>query len=255
MAGLQHWFLSIFMFLLGLVVGSFLGAVSYRVPRGMSIVSPGSSCPACGTRLTPADLIPVLSHLLSRGRCRHCRAPVPWRYTFIELLTGLSFAGAYALATGWFRAAPDWPLLAQGAVFASLMLVMAVIDLEHMLLPNSVNLIGLAAGLVFALAGAGPVTIWPAVYGAALGYGLIFVIVLVSRGGMGMGDAKFLAMIGAFVGPLGVLYTLFGASALGAATGFILIRTGRHEAKKPIPFGPFLAAAAVGVWAWLAGSF
>jgi Type II secretory pathway, prepilin signal peptidase PulO and related peptidases len=125
---------------------------------------------------------------------------VPWRYTFIELLAGLSFAGAYALATGWFRAAPDWPLLAQGAVFASLMLVMAVIDLEHMLLPNSVNLIGLAAGLVFALAGAGPVTIWPAVYGAALGYGLIFVIVLVSRGGMGMGDAKFLAMIGAFVG-------------------------------------------------------
>jgi prepilin signal peptidase PulO-like enzyme (type II secretory pathway) len=254
-----------FVVLFGLAVGSFLGAVSYRVPRGLSIVQPPSSCPACRTRLTIADLMPVLSHLRARGRCRHCGAPVPWRYTLIEVMTALGFIGAYSLA--WARplaaaaagssppvtalTSVDWPLFAVGAVLVSLMIVMTVIDLEHMLLPDKINILGAAAGLGFALWGTGPVAPLQALFGALLGFAVIVLIVLLSKGGMGMGDAKFLAMLGTFVGPLGVLYTLFGASLLGAITGGILIWRGRHGRKTPMPFGPFLATAVLGVWTYL----
>lgn len=245
--------LILFIFVTGLAVGSFLGAVTYRLPRRISIVRPPSACPACATRLTLPDLIPVLSYWWTRGRCRHCGAPVPWRYAAIELTTACGFAGCYWLAsvTDGPAAVTDWPTFAAAAVLLSLAIVMAVIDLEHMLLPNAVNVIGAAAGLGIAAAGVGPVTLAQAVLGALTGFGVIWLVVVLSRGGMGMGDAKFLAMIGTWVGPLGALYTLFGASAVGAAVGGILIWLGRQGRKTPMPFGPFLAVAALGVWTYL----
>lgn len=270
---MEQVLLLVFIFAFGLAVGSFLGAVSWRVPRGVSVLRPPSACPRCEHRLGPADLVPVLSHLLARGRCRHCGARVPWRYSIIEGLAGLGFVGAYWLAAVRFPldlgagtsgsigpgsvaleaalSSVHWPAFIAAATLYSLMLVMTVIDLEHMLLPDKINLVGAAAGLGFAVWGAGVVTPLQAVYGGLLGYAVIFVIVFLSRGGMGMGDAKFLAMIGTFVGPLGVLYTLFGASLLGAVIGGILIWLGKHGRKTPIPFGPFLAIAAVGVWVYL----
>lgn len=239
-----------FVFLLGLFIGSFLGAASYRIPRGISIVWPPSACPACRARLGAADLIPVASYWLLRGRCRHCGAPISKRYVVIELLTGVLFAGVYAAATRGFGAAPDWAGFGAGASLASLLLLMAVIDLEHMRLPDTVNATGAVIGFGLALLGAGVVTPAHALYGAALGFLVVVVIILASRGGMGLGDAKFLAMIGTFVGPAGVLYTLLGASFLGALVGLALIRIGRLGAKTPIPFGPFLAAAALAVWVY-----
>lgn len=119
-----------FVFLLGLFIGSFLGAASYRIPRGISIVWPPSACPACRARLGAADLIPVASYWLLRGRCRHCGAPISKRYVVIELLTGVLFAGVYAAATRGFGAAPDWAGFGAGASLASLLLLMAVIHVE-----------------------------------------------------------------------------------------------------------------------------
>jgi prepilin signal peptidase PulO-like enzyme (type II secretory pathway) len=142
----------------------------------------------------------------------------------------------------------DWLSFTVGAVFFSLLAMMFLIDLEHMLLPNAINVAGIAFGLSAAALGWTDLTAREALWGAALGYGVIFVVALASRGGMGMGDAKFLALIGSFVGPLGVLMTLFGASFVGTLVGFSLIRLGRHERRQPMPFGPYLAGAAVIVW-------
>lgn len=248
---MSHGLALALVFMLGLLTGSFLGAAAYRVPRGISLWWPPSRCPACGTRLTARDLVPVLSYVVHRGRCRHCAAPVSWRYTVMELAAGLLFAGAYAAATRGLQEPPAWNAFATAAVFASFLLVMTVIDLEHMRLPDKVNLAGAAAGFILSVTGLGMVAPGKALSGAALGFSLIVAVVLLSRGGMGMGDAKFLATIGTFVGPAGVVYTLLGASVLGAAVGLVLVGLGRRPAGAPIPFGPFLAAAAAVVWEYL----
>jgi prepilin signal peptidase PulO-like enzyme (type II secretory pathway) len=142
----------------------------------------------------------------------------------------------------------DWLSFTVGAAFFSLLVVMFLIDLEHMLLPNVINAAGIALGLSAAALGWTGLSAQEALWGAALGYGLIYVVVLASRGGMGMGDAKFLALIGSFVGPQGVIVTLFGASLVGAVVGISLIRLGRHERRQPMPFGPYLAGVAGVVW-------
>lgn len=228
-------------FVIGLIVGSFLGAVVYRVPRGMSMLSPPSTCPACGHRLGVLDLIPVMSYLMARGRCRHCGRSVSWRYTAIELLTGLGFVVINACSDGWE------PFIV-GCVFYSLLLIMAAIDIEHMLLPDKINAIGIVAGLIVALLVRSEITVWRAIMGAAAGYGVVWMIHVLSRGGMGMGDAKFLAMIGTFIGFPDVLQTLFAASVFGLAFGGVLILAGRHRRGAPLPFGPFLAVGALVVW-------
>jgi leader peptidase (prepilin peptidase)/N-methyltransferase len=128
------------------------------------------------------------------------------------------------------------------------MVTMFLIDLEHMLLPNAINGAGIALGLSAAALGWTSLSAQQALWGAALGYGVIYVVVLASRGGMGMGDAKFLALIGSFVGPQGVIVTLFGASLVGAVVGISLIGLGRHERRQAIPFGPYLAGVAVAIW-------
>jgi prepilin signal peptidase PulO-like enzyme (type II secretory pathway) len=225
----------------GLVAGSFVGAVAYRVPRGISVVWPPSACPECAMQLRSRDLVPVASFLATRGRCRHCSLRIPLRYPLTELATGGLFVASSVLST-------DWLSFTAGAVFFSLLAMMFLIDLEHMLLPNAINVAGIALGLSAAALGWTGLSAQEALWGAALGYGLIFVVALTSRGGMGMGDAKFLALIGSFVGPLGVIMTLFGASLVGALVGISLIGLGRHERRQPMPFGPYLAGAAVVVW-------
>lgn len=227
------------LFFLGLIFGSFYGVVASRVPEGRSIVSPPSACPACAHRLGPLDLIPVVSFLVLRARCRYCGASIPWRYLWIEVASGAAFAGAHVLSGG------EWRLSVAGIVLLSFLLILVVVDLERMLLPNRLTIPGIVAGLAVAVAGVGYVPWTGAVLGAAVGYAVMWLIRLASRGAMGGGDVKMLAMIGAFLGPVDALRALFWASLVGSVVGIALILARRHERGKPLPFGPFLALGAI----------
>ena len=224
-------------FCFGLVFGSFFNVVIYRLPRGLSLVKPGSSCPICGHRLRAGELIPVLSFLWQRGACRVCGEKISWRYPVVELVTGLGFA-----FLAWTSS--SWTELAVGLVFYSFLLVLALIDLDHKLLPNVLTLSGVGLGLVFSLLG-WTIPFGQSVLGAAVGFAVIVAIVVISRGGMGMGDAKLMALIGSFLGWQAVFYVLFWGSVVGSISGIIYLYLTRQDKKTPLPFGPSLAAAAI----------
>ncbi len=223
----------------GLFFGSFYGVVAGRVPEGRSIVAPPSACPYCGHRLGPLDLIPVVSFLIQRRRCRYCGHPLPFRYLLVELASGAAFAASHWISGG------RWPLTISGIVFLSFLVILSLVDLERLLLPDKITLPGIAAGLGLAVAGVSYVPWTSALLGAALGYGLLWLIRVLTRGAMGGGDAKLLALIGAFVGPVDVLKALFFASLIGTVVGGSMLLAGRHQRGQPLPFGPFLAAGAI----------
>lgn len=223
----------------GLFFGSFYGVVAARIPEGRSIVTPPSACPACGHRLGPLDLIPVVSFVVQGRRCRYCGASVPWRYLLMELATGAAFAGAHWISGGY------WPLTVCGIVFLSFLVILSVVDLERMLLPDRLTVPGIVSGLVLAVAGISFVPWDAALLGAALGYGLLWLVRVLTRGAMGGGDVKLIALIGAFVGPVGALRALFWASLFGSVVGVTMMAAGRHRRGQPLPFGPFLALGAV----------
>lgn len=227
----------VWLFCLGLVMGSFFNVVIYRLPRGMSLVKPGSHCPQCGHSLRAAELIPVGSYLWQRGTCRSCGARIHWRYPVVELLTGVGFA-----AIEWTSS--SWTQLIVGLVFFSILVVLAFIDLEHGILPNKITIPGIGLGFLFAIIG-WTIPVIESLGGAVLGFGLIVSIALLSRGGMGMGDAKLLAVVGAFLGWQAVLYVLFWASVSGSVGGILYLYVTKKDRKTPIPFGPSMAAAAV----------
>ena len=229
--------LGLWIFLLGLVLGSFYNVVIYRLPRKLSLVKPGSSCPKCGHRLGIGELVPVLSFLWQKGACKKCGEKIALRYPLVELTTGLGFLAVY-----WHSSSLGQLLV--GLVFLSLLLLLALIDLEHKLLPNILTIPGLVLGLIFALFG-WTSSFWLSVLGAGVGFLLMFAIALISRGGMGMGDVKFMAMIGAFLGWKSVFYVLFGASLLGSMGGILYLYLTKQDRKTPIPFGPSMAVAAL----------
>lgn len=226
----------------GLVLGSFLNVVVHRVPRQMSVLAPRSHCPACGRLIRWFDNLPVLSWLLLRGRCRRCGARISVRYPLVELATGLLLAAV----------ADRFGVSVQGAaalVFGALLLALALIDLEHFLLPDVLTLPGIAAGMLFSLAG-GLVRPLDALIGAALGAMLPYAVIVLYRlvrgvEGMGLGDVKLLAMIGAFIGWQGALLTLCVGACAGAVVGIGLVFAGRGKADTELPFGTFLSAAAL----------
>jgi leader peptidase (prepilin peptidase)/N-methyltransferase len=234
--------LDVYAGLLGLVVGSFLNVVVHRLPRGQSLVRPRSRCPWCGAPIRALDNLPVLSFILLRGRCRHCTGPISWRYPLMEILTAALFVLSLE------RFGPGWAAVA-GAVFSALLLALAAIDLEHFLLPDSLTLPGIAVGLALRAAASRPDWISGLASGAAgalVGAGLLFLVAetwLWLRGeeGMGLGDAKLLAMIGAFLGWAGVAVGFVVACALGAAMGLALLAAQRAGRKTRLPFGVFLA--------------
>lgn len=233
-------FILLYALALGLVVGSYLNVVIYRLPRGISTVLPRSRCPGCGAAIRIWDNIPLASFLWLRGRCRRCGMRISWRYPAVELATGLAFVGCFR----HFGASA--PALV-GALFLCLMIVLAAIDVEHYLLPDRVTLPGIAAGLLLQPWIPG-VTLSSALNGAALGGGILLAVTAIwylLRGeeGMGLGDAKMLTMIGAFLGWKGMLVTLFGAFFAGALVGVALMARG-GGAKTRLPFGAFLAASA-----------
>ena len=239
------WFEACLYGLLGLVFGSFFGVVAHRVPEGRSIISPPSSCPACGHRLAAADLIPVLSYVLQRGRCRYCGTRFGIRYLAVEVASGALFVLAHYLAQG------DVRLLLSGTLYLSLLLILFMTDLERMLLPDAITLPGIVLGLIVAVAGWGVMDWRESLLGAVVGYGILAVVRIAARGALGGGDPKMLALIGAFLGPVGALKVLFWASVVGSVVGIALIVTKRHDRRAPFPYGPFLALGATVVLAMI----
>jgi len=229
---------------LGLVVGSFLNVVVWRVPRKESVVTPRSSCPSCGTHLAGRDNLPVLSWLWLRGRCRTCRARISLRYPLVEMATAVLFA-ATAVRFGRSYELPAYLVLGAGLV------ALSAIDLEHKLLPNRVVYpTGYAVGLLLflaALAEAEPRRIGWALIGAAGSFGAFFLLHVISPDGMAFGDVRLSFVLGLGVGWLGLALVplfLFVAFLTSAVVGVIYAVASRKGLKASIPFGPFLALGA-----------
>ena len=228
--------------LFGLAIGSFLNVVIARVPAGRSLVRPGSACPGCSAPLTWYDNIPVLSFLMLRGRCRACGMHISWRYPVVETITAAVLVVAYVA----FGPSADFLV---ACVLLPALVALTAIDLDHQMIPDAITLPGILIGLVINLASR-RISWLDSVVGILLGGGLFLVIILVSRGGMGGGDLKLGAMLGAFLGWKALIVALFVAIVLGGAIGAMLLATGRRGRKDPIPFGPFLAAGGAMALFW-----
>jgi leader peptidase (prepilin peptidase)/N-methyltransferase len=226
----------------GAVIGSFLNVVIHRLPRGLSLVRPRSRCPQCGCSIAPYDNIPLLSYLILRGRCRGCGVRIPSRYPLVELLTAALFVSCGLLF--------DEPAaLGLALVFTAAMIAVVFIDLEHMIIPNSITLPGVIVGLAAALLG---VSIEPvrALAGIVVGGGGLYAVafgyrVLTGRDGLGGGDVKLLAMVGAFLGPAGAFLTILLGSLAGSIFALAWVGLGRAGRRSELPFGTFLAPGAV----------
>jgi len=228
--------------LFGLAIGSFLNVVIARVPAGRSLLRPGSACPGCSAPLTWYDNIPVLSFLMLRGRCRACGMHISWRYPVVETITAAVLVVAYVA----FGPSADFLV---ACVMLPTLVALTAIDLDHQMIPDAITLPGILIGLVINLASR-RISWLDSVVGILLGGGLFLVIILVSRGGMGGGDLKLGAMLGAFLGWKALIVALFVAIVLGGAIGAVLLATGRRGRKDPIPFGPFLAAGGAMALFW-----
>jgi leader peptidase (prepilin peptidase)/N-methyltransferase len=233
--------LALFLGVIGLAVGSFLNVCIYRLPRQESLNWPGSHCPSCARPLSWYENIPIVSWLVLRGRCRSCAAAISVIYPIVEAITGAVFVAA-SLLYGWT------PLLAARLIFACAMIVLFAIDLRHRILPNVITLPGIVAGLAFSLFL--PPGWLSALAGLLAGGGVLWAIGetyyrLRGIDGLGMGDVKMLAMIGAFLGWQLMLLTLVLASCAGSLVGIGLIVLGRGGMKAALPFGTFLAVGAI----------
>ena len=227
--------------LLGLMVGSFLNVCIFRIPLGQSIVHPPSRCMKCGNALRWYHNVPVVSWLVLRGRCGFCGEPVSARYPAVELLTGVVFA-LHGLAF------EPGPLMLVRLVFAAVLIVLAFIDIDHRILPDSLTLTGIPLGIA--------ASVWlppgwrASLIGVALGGGSLW---LIAEGyyrwrkveGMGMGDVKMLAMIGAVLGWRAVIVTLVLSSCSGALVGAALLTRTKDGMQYALPFGTFLSLAAL----------
>ena len=228
-------------FVVGTIVGSFLNVCISRMPTGESIISPASRCPACRQPIRPYDNIPILSYFLLHGRCRMCGVGISSRYPVIEILTG-GVAVASLQSFGWS------PEFLMSSAFLCALIVISAIDLDHQIIPDAISLPGILVGFLAAVALGEPT--WQAsLVGIALGGGVLWAVAtgyqwLTGREGMGGGDVKLLAMIGAFLGWQGVPVTLLGSSVMGTIVGGGMILWQGRSARTPIPFGPFLALGA-----------
>lgn len=227
--------------LTGLCVGSFLNVCIYRLPLKQSVVHPGSRCPGCGRALLWSDNIPVLSYLVLLGRCRGCRAPISARYPIVEAITALVFL--------WHLSVFDLtPIFFVRVAFASALIVLFAIDLEHQILPDRITLPGIVFGLVCSVfLPPGPVS---SLLGIVVGGGLLWGIAelwyrLRKVEAMGFGDVKMLAMVGALLGIRLVILTFVLSSMLGGLVGVVLLATRRADMATKVPFGTMLAAAAL----------
>lgn len=229
-------------FVFGAVIGSFLNVCIYRLPLSQSVVSPGSHCMACGEAVRWYDNIPIVSWLMLKGRCRWCHAPFSIRYPVVELLTGM-------LALLLFLKYGLSPLFGVMFLFCAALVVITFIDFDHQIIPDELSLPGIALGFLvsFFLPGhswlsslLGIVAGWGSL--ALVFYGYLW---LTGREGMGGGDAKLLAMMGAFLGLQAVPFIIFASSLVGTVAGLSIMAVQRKDRHLAIPFGPYLALGAV----------
>ena len=242
--------LLIFLFaLLGLIVGSFLNVCIDRLPRNESIVYPPSHCAVCQHKLAVKDLIPLFSYLRLRGRCRYCQASIPRKLFWVELATGLIFAFLY-----WHYGLSTE--LGVMAFYACLFTIIFVIDLEHGLILNKAVYPGIVVALLLSLLPHPWLTQWVvagianAALGGAVGFVILFLIAIVSRGGMGWGDVKLAALIGLATGFPLVFFSLIMGAILGGIVAVALMIAKKKTRRETIPFGPFLAVAAMITLLW-----
>jgi leader peptidase (prepilin peptidase)/N-methyltransferase len=228
--------LYVYSVLFGLVLGSFLNVVIYRLPRGESLARPGSHCPSCGTGIHWYDNVPVASWLILRGRCRACGATISPRYLLVEIMTGALFGMAL------WRFGLEWPLLVAWASIAA-MIAVAFIDYDHMIIPNRIVLPGALVGLGASVA-LDPLAWWVYLVSSVGAAAFIFALVMIWPGGMGPGDIKMALFMGAVLGK-GVIVGLLVAFLSGTIVGVYLMVVMKRSRKTKIPFGPFLALGAV----------
>jgi leader peptidase (prepilin peptidase)/N-methyltransferase len=231
----------IILFILGSLIGSFLNVCIYRIPRNLSIVSPASRCPSCNTPIKPYDNIPVISFILLGGKCRICSAGIPFRYPLVEFLNAMLYVFVfYRFGFAWHTALY--------AILCSALIVITFIDLDFQIIPDVITLPGILIGIVAGSLLMPDPFIRDSLLGfkaAAIGFlaggGLFYAIAVLSRGGMGGGDIKMMAMVGGLMGWKSVLLTIFLGSLTGAVFGITLMVTQGKGRKTKIPFGPFLA--------------
>jgi leader peptidase (prepilin peptidase)/N-methyltransferase len=241
--------------ILGLAVGSFLNVCIDRLPQNKSIAFPPSHCEACQHKLAAKDLIPVFSYLRLRGRCRYCQASVPRRLFWVELATAVVFALLY----WWFVVFNPEPSIVTFAVlafYASLFIIIFVVDLEQGLILNKVVYPGMVVALLLSLYPLPWLTesmgmrVAYAALGGAIGFGIFLLIAIVSRGGMGWGDVKLAALIGLATGFPMVFVAIIMAAILGGIVAVALVIAKKRERRGTVPFGPFLAVATMITMLW-----
>lgn len=234
-------------FVFGALVGSFLNVCIHRIPGGESIAFPASHCPLCKAPIKPYDNVPIVSWLLLRGRCRSCAAGIAIRYPLVEMLGGIAAVGALCA----FGLSAEALLI---FAFLAALIVITFIDLDHQIIPDAISLPGIFVGFAAALLFGTPS--WSdSLIGILLGGGLLWAVAegyarLTGREGMGGGDIKLLAMIGAFLGWRAIPVTVLVGSLLGSVIGLSLMALRGRDTKMAIPFGPFLAAGAVVALFW-----
>jgi len=263
---LQFYIIEIITFIFGLCIGSFLNVCIYRLPLSKSIVHPPSTCPNCDTLIRFYDNIPVLSYIWLKGKCRKCKTHISFRYACVEILTGicalcvfLKFGNVDASLINsssqeffelFILLKYSWTL--EGLVyfiFIATLIVVIYIDIDHRIIPNVITLPGIPIFL-FASLVIESVTITDSIIGIIIGGGSLYLVgctykLFTGIDGMGGGDVKLLAMLGAIIGWKGVLFTIFASSAIGTIAGLTVMLATKANMKLAIPFGPFLSIGAI----------
>ncbi len=239
---MHQWLIYIFAFIFGAVVGSFLNVCIYRLPLGKSVAFPASHCPVCGGGIRPYDNIPIISYIVLRGRCRSCGGRISLQYPAVELINAL--LTLFLFMKFGFSLAFLFLFL-----FCSALVVITFIDLEHRIIPDVISLPGIIVGFAssFFLGGLS----WQnSLIGIVAGGGSLFIVATVyqlitKKEGMGGGDIKLLAMMGAFLGWMAVPFIIFASSLVGSVVGITIMLAQKKDSKLAIPFGPFLAFGAI----------
>ena len=230
------------LFIFGICVGSFLNVCIYRLPLSKSIVFPSSACPDCQVPIRFYDNIPLISYLLLKGKCRNCHTGISVRYPLVELMGGLFAVCVYLKFNLTLEALTAY-------IFIAALLVITFIDIDHRIIPDVISLPGIPMGFAASLF-VSSIHYLDSIIGILVGGGSLLIVawvynLLTKKEGMGGGDIKLLAMIGAFIGWKGVLLTIFLSSAIGTVSGLLLMLRSRKTMKMAIPFGPFLSIGAI----------
>jgi len=232
----------IFVFIFGAIAGSFLNVCIYRLPRDESILFPSSHCPNCGKPVKLYDNIPILSYAILRGKCRHCKKAISARYPIVETISGLM---SIALVMKYGLTLHSLLLL----LFVFSLIIITFIDLDYQIIPDILSIPGILAGICASFFI--PMAYWiDSIFGILIGGGFLFIIAVTykwvtNREGMGGGDIKLLAMVGAWLGWKAIPFILFSSSLIGALIGGISLLSARKNLRYKIPFGPFISIASI----------